>query len=55
VANSHWFEDVVGKHIASAAAALSPETVAAAQERGRALEWREIDPRVKLFSKTSLP
>jgi predicted metal-dependent hydrolase len=37
VANSHWFEDVVGKHIAAAAVAtLPPEVVAAAQERGRA-------------------
>lgn len=35
VANSHWFEDVVGKHIAAAAAALPPEVVAAAQKRGR--------------------
>jgi hypothetical protein len=36
VANSRWFEDVVGKNIAAAAAALPPEAVAAAQERGRA-------------------
>jgi tetratricopeptide (TPR) repeat protein len=36
VANSHWFEDVAGRHIVSAAAALPPEVVAAAQERGRA-------------------
>jgi predicted ATPase/DNA-binding SARP family transcriptional activator len=36
VANSRWFEDVAGKHIAAIAATLLPEVVAAAQERGRA-------------------
>jgi hypothetical protein len=36
VSNSRWFEDVAGKHIAAVAATLSPEAVAAAQERGRA-------------------
>jgi tetratricopeptide (TPR) repeat protein len=36
VANSRWFEDVAGKEIAGVAAALPPEVVAAAQERGRA-------------------
>jgi hypothetical protein len=36
VANSRWFEDVVGKHIAAVATTLPPEVVAAAQERGRA-------------------
>jgi tetratricopeptide (TPR) repeat protein len=36
VANSRWFEDVAGKHIAAVAATLPPEVVAAAQERGRA-------------------
>ena len=36
VANSRWFEDVVGKHIASAAASLPPDVVAAAQKRARA-------------------
>jgi hypothetical protein len=36
VANSRWFEDVAGKQVASAAAALPSELVAAAQERGRA-------------------
>ena len=38
VANSRWFEDVAGKHITAAAAALPPDVVAAAQERGRARE-----------------
>jgi predicted ATPase len=41
VANSRWFEDVVGKHITAAAAALPQEVVAAAQERGRARDPRE--------------
>jgi predicted ATPase/DNA-binding SARP family transcriptional activator len=44
VANSRWFEDVVGKHIAAAAATLPPEVVAAAQERGRA---RDLDVTVR--------
>ena len=41
VANSRWFEDVVGKQIAAVAATLPPEVVAAAQERGRARDLRE--------------
>jgi tetratricopeptide (TPR) repeat protein len=36
VANSCWFEDVAGVHIATAATALPPDAVATAQERGRA-------------------
>jgi hypothetical protein len=36
VANSRWFEDVAGKHIAAVAATLPPEVVAVARERGRA-------------------
>jgi hypothetical protein len=36
VANSRWFEDVVGKQIAAAAAECPPATISAAQERGRA-------------------
>jgi predicted ATPase/DNA-binding SARP family transcriptional activator len=43
VANSRWFEDVAGKHIAAVAATLPPEVVAAAQERGRA---RDLDAAV---------
>jgi tetratricopeptide (TPR) repeat protein len=35
VANSQWFEDAIGQHIAAAAASLPNEVVAAAQERGR--------------------
>jgi predicted ATPase len=34
VANSQWFEDIVGKQIAAAAASLPPDVVAAAQARG---------------------
>jgi tetratricopeptide (TPR) repeat protein len=33
---SSWVEDVLGQHIAAAAAALPPEVAAAARERGRA-------------------
>jgi hypothetical protein len=36
VANSRWYEDVVGRHIAAAARALPPDVVAAAEARGRA-------------------
>jgi hypothetical protein len=43
VANSRWFEDVAGRHIAAAAAPLPPDVVAAAQERGRA---RDLDATV---------
>ena len=43
VANSRWFEDVAGRHIASVAATLPPEVVSAAQERGRA---RDLDATV---------
>lgn len=41
VANSQWFEDVVGKHIAAVAAALPPEEVTAAESRGRACDMWE--------------
>ena len=36
VADSRWFEDVAGRHIASVAATLPPELVTAAQARGQA-------------------
>jgi hypothetical protein len=36
VANSRLFEDIAGKHVATAAEGLPPEVVAAAQDRGRA-------------------
>lgn len=43
VANSRWFEDVIGRHITAAAATLSPQVVAAAQERGRARDlWETV-------------
>jgi tetratricopeptide (TPR) repeat protein len=41
VANARWFEDVVGRHVSAAAAAatdLSPDAIAEAQARGRALD-----------------
>jgi predicted ATPase/DNA-binding SARP family transcriptional activator len=41
VANSRWYDDLIGKHIAAAAASLPPEVVAAAQERGRARDLEE--------------
>jgi tetratricopeptide (TPR) repeat protein len=44
VVNSRWSEDVVGRHITTAAASLSAEAVAAAQERGRA---RDLDATVR--------
>jgi DNA-binding SARP family transcriptional activator/predicted ATPase len=44
IANSRWFEDVVGCHIAAVAESLSPEAVAAAKERARA---RDLEATVK--------
>ena len=41
VANSQWYEDVVGKHIAAVAATLPPDVVSAAQQRGRARDLWE--------------
>lgn len=41
VANSRWFEDVCGKAVPTAAAALPVEVVERAQRRGRALDWWE--------------
>jgi predicted ATPase/DNA-binding SARP family transcriptional activator/Tfp pilus assembly protein PilF len=41
VAKAQLFEDVAGRHIKAATASLPPEVVAAAQERGRALDWWE--------------
>jgi tetratricopeptide (TPR) repeat protein len=44
VANSQWFEDVCGKHIAAVAATLPPDVVSAAQERGQARDlWATAD------------
>jgi tetratricopeptide (TPR) repeat protein len=43
VANSRWFEDIAGQHIAAVAATLPPDVVAAAQARGRA---RDLDATV---------
>jgi hypothetical protein len=36
ISDSSCFEDITGKHVATVAATLSPEVVAAAQGRGRA-------------------
>jgi hypothetical protein len=35
VANSHWFDDIVGQHIAAVAATLPPDMVEAARARGQ--------------------
>jgi predicted ATPase len=43
VGNSCWFEEIAGQHITAATAALRPEVVAMAQERGRA---RDLDATV---------
>jgi predicted ATPase/DNA-binding CsgD family transcriptional regulator len=43
VANSRWFEDVVGRHITAVAGTLPPQVVATAQERGQA---RDLDATV---------
>jgi tetratricopeptide (TPR) repeat protein len=39
VANSQLFEDIAGRHIKAAGAALPPDVVEAARERGRELDW----------------
>ena len=41
VANSRWFADVVGERVTAVAQTLCPETVAAAQARGSALDMWE--------------
>ncbi|MFZ0545875.1 MAG: LuxR C-terminal-related transcriptional regulator [Candidatus Promineifilaceae bacterium] len=44
VANSRWFEDIIGRQIFDAANALPPEIIAAAQQRGRSLDlWQTAD------------
>ena len=40
VANSQWYEDVVGRPIAEAAEGLAPDVAAAARERGRARDMQ---------------
>jgi tetratricopeptide (TPR) repeat protein len=44
VANSRWFEEVAGKHIAQVAAELPPQVVAAAQTRG---QERDVDTAIE--------
>jgi tetratricopeptide (TPR) repeat protein len=41
VTNSQLFEDIAGRHVKAAGAALPPDVVEAAQTRGRALDWWE--------------
>jgi tetratricopeptide (TPR) repeat protein len=45
VANSRWFEDIAGREIAAAAAStLSPQVIAAAEERGRGRDlWLTVE------------
>jgi tetratricopeptide (TPR) repeat protein len=53
VANSRWFEDVVGRHIATVAATLPPDVVAAAQERGKARDlWTTAEGLLVELSQT---
>jgi hypothetical protein len=54
VANSQWYEDVVGKPIAEAAGALPSEVVAAAKERGRSRDaWATVDELIAVFEATA--
>jgi tetratricopeptide (TPR) repeat protein len=55
VANSRWFEDVVGRHIAAAAATLPPHVVAAAQERGSASDLWDTAAHLSTEWAASLP
>jgi tetratricopeptide (TPR) repeat protein len=41
VAKAPLFEDIAGRYVRAATASLPPEVVAAAQERGRKLDWWE--------------
>jgi hypothetical protein len=41
VDNSPLLEHLIGKHVAAGSAELPPEVVAAAQKRGRSLDWWE--------------
>ena len=41
VAKSRFYDDIIGKHIAAAAATLPPDVVSAAQQRGRARDLWE--------------
>lgn len=54
VAHSRWFHDVAGRELAAIITALPPEDVAAAQERGKALDLRataeELLAMVNLFT-----
>ena len=44
IANSPWFEDVAGRHVAAAARSLSAAEVAAAQPRGQSRElWQVVE------------
>jgi tetratricopeptide (TPR) repeat protein len=40
IAHSRWFHDVAGRELEALAASLPPETVAAAQQQGQALDLR---------------
>ncbi len=42
VANSRWFQDLVGAHIEAAAVRLPEEALATARERGQAQTWEEM-------------
>jgi hypothetical protein len=53
VANSRWFEDVAGREIAAAAAKMSPDVAAAAQERGRARDlWETVEELLEELAET---
>ncbi len=40
VANSRWYQDVVGQHIAAVADRQPANVVSTAQKRGRTQDWR---------------
>ena len=50
IANSSWFEDVAGRHVAAAAQALPEAAVCAAQARGRTRElWQTVEEVLELL------
>jgi hypothetical protein len=52
VAQSRWFEDVIGRRLAVMAASLAPEVLSAARERGQA---RDLDASVEELMSEGAP
>jgi predicted ATPase/DNA-binding CsgD family transcriptional regulator len=55
VANSRWFEDVVGRHISDAADSLPPDAVAGAKARGQASDLWQTSRKLLAELQAELP